>query len=42
MSNLADNLAKRIHKIKCKYEHDKKKYETCRQRLPVLRGILKR
>ena len=29
LSNLVNNLAKEIHKIKCKYEHDNKKYETC-------------
>ena len=29
LSNLADNLAEAIHKIKCKYRHDNKKCETC-------------
>ena len=33
LSNLVDNLAEAIHKIKCKYEHDKKtctiKYTDC-------------
>ena len=29
LSNLVDNLAEGIHKIKCKYGHDNKKYETC-------------
>ena len=28
-SNLVDNLAEGIHKIKCKYEHDNKKCQTC-------------
>ena len=34
--NLVDNLTERIHKIKCKYEHDKKcktygiKYKDCK------------
>ena len=27
--NLVNNLSKGIHKIKCKYRHDDKKYETC-------------
>ena len=26
--NLVNNLIKGIHKIKCKYGHDDKKYET--------------
>ena len=26
LSNLVDNLAEEIHKIKCKYGHDNKKY----------------
>ena len=26
LSNLVDYLAERIHKIKCKYEHDNKTY----------------
>ena len=29
LSNLANNLAEAIHKIKCKHEHDDRKYETC-------------
>ena len=29
ISNLVNNLAKGILKIKCKYEHDDKKFETC-------------
>ena len=33
LSKLVDNLAEAIHKIKCKYEHDKKtctiKYTDC-------------
>ena len=28
LSNLVKNLAKEIHKNKCKYEHDEKKSET--------------
>ena len=28
-SNLVDNLAKGIHKIKCKHGQDSKKCETC-------------
>ena len=30
LSNLVNNISKGIHKIKCKYGHDDKKYETCR------------
>ena len=30
LSNLVNNLSKGIHKIKCKYEHDDEKCETCR------------
>ena len=26
---IADNLAERIQKIKCKYGHDYKKFKTC-------------
>ena len=29
LSNLFANLAEEIHKIRCKYEHDNKKFETC-------------
>ena len=29
LSNLVNNLAKGIHKVKCKYGHDDKKCETC-------------
>ena len=29
LSNLVNNLAEGIHKIKSKYEPDHKKYETC-------------
>ena len=29
LSNLVNNLAEGIHKIKCKYEHDNKKCQTC-------------
>ena len=29
LSNLANNLSERIHRIKCKYRHDDKKCETC-------------
>ena len=29
ISNLADNLAEGIHKIKCKYRHDNNKCEEC-------------
>ena len=29
LSNLVYNLAKGIHKLKCKNEHDNKKYEMC-------------
>ena len=28
LSNLVNNFAQRIHKIKCKYGHDNKKCET--------------
>ena len=30
LSNFINILAEGIHKIKCKYAHDNKKYETCR------------
>ena len=29
LSNLVNNLAEGIHKIKYKYEHDNKKCQTC-------------
>ena len=29
LSNLVNSLAEEIDKIKCKYENDDKKYETC-------------
>ena len=29
LSNLVNNLYDGIHEIKCKYEHNYKKYETC-------------
>ena len=29
LSNFVNNLAERLHKIKCKYKHDDKKCETC-------------
>ena len=29
LSNLVNNLAEGFHTIKCKYEQDDKKYETC-------------
>ena len=29
LSNLVNNLAKEIHKIKCKYEPDDKKCKAC-------------
>ena len=29
LSNLVNNYAEGIHKIKCKYQHDDKKCETC-------------
>ena len=30
LSNLVNNLSEGVHRIKCKYEYDDKKYETCR------------
>ena len=30
LSNLADKLSKRIHKITCKHGHEDTKFETCR------------
>ena len=27
--NLVNNFSEGIHRIKCKYRHDDKKYETC-------------
>ena len=30
LSNLLTSLSERIHKIKCKYGHEDKKFETCR------------
>ena len=29
LSNLADDIAKKVHKIKCKYGHANRKCETC-------------
>ena len=29
LSNLVNNLSEGIHRIKCKYGHDDKKWETC-------------
>ena len=29
LSNLVNNLCEGIHKIKCKFGHDDKKFETC-------------
>ena len=29
LSSFVNNLAEGIHKIKCKYEHDNKKCDTC-------------
>ena len=29
LSNLVNNLCEGIHRIKCKFEHDNKKCETC-------------
>ena len=29
LSNLVDNIAEGIHKIKCTYEHEDKKHQTC-------------
>ena len=29
LSNLVNNLSERIHKIKCKYENNDRKCETC-------------
>ena len=29
VSNLVNNLSERIRRIKCKYRHDDKKFETC-------------
>ena len=29
LSNLVNNLSEEIHRIKCKLEHDDKKFETC-------------
>ena len=30
LSNLVNNFSEEIHKIKCKYKHNVKKYEICR------------
>ena len=30
LSNLVNNISEGVHKIKCKYEHNDKKCETCR------------
>ena len=30
LSNLVNNIAEKIHRTKCKYGHDNKKWETCR------------
>ena len=29
LSNLLNSLSEGIHRIKCKFRHDDKKYETC-------------
>ena len=29
LSNLVNYLSEGIHRVKCKYEHNKKKFETC-------------
>ena len=29
LSNLVNNLSEGIHKTRCKYRHDDKKFETC-------------
>ena len=29
LSNLVNNLSEGIHRIKCKFGHNDKKYETC-------------
>ena len=30
LSNLVNNFSEGIHRIKCKYRHDDKKWDTCR------------
>ena len=40
-SNLVNNLAEGIHKIKCKYKRDNKKCETCRIHIHKNFGIHK-
>ena len=30
LSNVVNNLSEGIHRIRCKYGHDDKKYQTCR------------
>ena len=37
LSNLPDNLAERIHKIKCKYGHNNEKCETSRIKDDLIR-----
>ena len=41
LSNLVNNLAQGIHKIKCKYEDDNKKCKTCRIKFKDMRVIFK-
>ena len=38
--NIVDNLAEGLYEIRCKYEHDDKKCETCRIRYKGCGGCL--
>ena len=40
LSNLVDNLAEGIHKVKCKYEHDDIKFEIVEFNTKIVSTIL--
>ena len=40
LSNFVNNLAEGIHKIKCKYEHDKKNMERARLYIKIVSIVL--
>ena len=39
-SNLVNNLARRIHKIKCKYEHDEKNVKLAELKAKIVSVFL--
>ena len=40
LSNLVNNLSEGIHRIKCKFGHNNKKYETCRTKQKYCNSFL--